>query len=70
MEKKYFIAKWYYIVSVELSEPIYADNLGTILECDIDLDDFQKWLDEYDERECFEKWLNENELEHIWNKGV
>lgn len=26
MEKKIFIAKWYFIIAVELSEPIYADN--------------------------------------------
>lgn len=71
MDKKLFIAKWYFIIAVELSEPIYSDNLATILECEIVLlKDFEEWLDKQNERETFEKWLNENELEHLWNKGV
>lgn len=71
MEKKNFIAKWYFAIAVELSEPVYSDSLVTILECEIDLlEDFEEWLDEYNERQAFEKWLNENDLDHIWNKGV
>lgn len=68
MEKKLFIAKWYFAIAVELSEPIYSDNLATILECEVDLlEDFEEWLDKQNEREAFKKWLYENELEHIWN---
>lgn len=71
MDKKLFIAKWYFAIAVELSEPVHSDSLGTILECEIEqLEDFEEWLDAQDERENFKKWLNENALEHIWNKGV
>lgn len=67
--EKLFIAKWYFITNVETSEPLYADALKTIFECEIDsIEDFEEWLDAQEERETFLKWLYETELDYFWNK--
>lgn len=76
MMKKEFIAKYYFMVGVELAEPIYSSELFRILECDMTVLEFEKWLDDmsnqgiesYDERAKFNIWLDENNLKHIWDE--
>ena len=68
MTKKEFIAKWYFIVNVEISSPVLSEELIHIFNNDMSIEEFEKWLDEQNEREKFKKWLEESELFEIWNK--
>lgn len=76
MTNKELIAKWYYYISVEGSEPIESDELATIINIDLSLEEFDQWIllnsnngiEKYDERKTFNKWLDKNDLTEIWNK--
>jgi len=68
MTKKEFIVNWYFIISVEISSPVLSDDLIHIFNNNMSIEEFEKWLDEQNEREKFKKWLEESELLEIWNQ--
>jgi len=64
---KEFIARTYYLISVEIGM-FNESDLITVLEDNMTLKEFEKWLDEYNEHEDFQKWLDENGLKGLWNE--
>lgn len=65
--KKEFIARYYFLDQVEIGGTVEACDLITVLDNDMTLEEFEEWLDKYDERMNFVEWITENDLETIWN---
>lgn len=65
--KKEFVARYYFLNQVEIGRTIEAYDLITVLDNDMTLEEFEEWLDEYNERMNFGEWIIENDLGKIWN---
>lgn len=70
MGYKEFIARLYFITTVETGKHFILSDLSIVLECEMTLEEFDKWLDDENEKETFEKWLEENGFTNTWrNQG-
>lgn len=65
--KKELIANCFFIMTVETGYPFSLHDLKAILNSDISIEEFEKWIDEYDEKNNFKKWIDEYDLSALWD---
>lgn len=61
------IFRTYYMIFTELGEPFVYSDLVDIINCDMTLEEFNKWLIEQEDEDNFEKWLEENSFDVLWH---
>lgn len=63
------IQRAYYLLAVEFGNAtIDESELASLLSCDLSDADFEKWLDEMEQRISFYTWILENQLREIYER--
>lgn len=60
------IARMYYLITVEIGDSFDVEDISTVLESSLTIDDFYKWLYDYGDVKDFETWLTDKELMEMY----